>query len=127
MGSHDELRPFRKAVRLAVAIQAGRLCRLCKGGCANAPTPLLGVYLDGIDCEHCGGAGCPECRYRGTARLTQCPKKEIPEEVHNAMRLAGYARHLHYWPVGKGVLSESRMGLRMFDLIWSEQMEAEKK
>jgi hypothetical protein len=43
------------------------------------------------------------------------------------MRLANYAKHLHQWPNGEGVLNETRQCLNAFDLIWSEQAKLAEK
>ena len=84
---------------MAAAIRCGVVCRDCSGGQCRSLDPKR------LDCEECGGKGCPACDNRGWYYSTGCPQK-IARPMWRVVSLIDMAEKGHL-PVSGGVLDQS--------------------
>jgi hypothetical protein len=82
----------------------------------NAPTPILPLILDGVDCEHCNGAGCGWCDGGGRATIRGCPMEVLGTDDWNAWRMYR-AYRAGFLPVAGGVEDQTRCALQAFEVF----------
>jgi len=107
-----------KKTRVAIAIQFGRVCRICRPGiCADCPTELEPLLLK---CVACDGKGCPECDTQGTWELKSCPTQFVDRQTCQLMRHARFAEQ-GILPVAGGTLDQTRSFVEALDFAQSER------
>lgn len=65
------------------------------------------------DCEACDG--------EGIFRLNQCPAKYVDPWVWEIFFFARQAREFGAWPVGGGILDQSRWAMDAFREVWASE------
>lgn len=99
----------------------GLLCKDCKKGCVDAPSPESPVY---IECPTCREAGCEHCNDTGRIEITTCPRTIPAAEDYEVIEAAElYEKGLP--PIAGGSRDQARWFVSAARFVWSEKAEAQ--